>query len=70
MQLEDGTLAYKSFLEWWPAAEDVYKAHQACIEAIRDTGINYVIWAPGRMQEAGYHSADVASTVIVIVLLA
>jgi len=61
---EDGiTPAYKQYMDWWPGAEQVYLAHQACIDAIRDTGINYVIFGPGRMTPAGKRSAEVAATV-------
>lgn len=61
---EDGvTPAYQQYLDWWPAAEQVYRAHQACIDAIRETGITYMIFAPGRMTTHGYRSADVRSTI-------
>ena len=61
---EDGvTPAYKQYLDWWPGAEKVYRAHQACIDAIKETGINYVIFGPGRMATAGHRSPDVRSTV-------
>lgn len=61
---EDGvTPAYVRYLDWWPGAEQVYLAHQACIDAIRDTGINYVVFGPGRMTPAGHRSPNVASTV-------
>lgn len=61
---EDGvTPAYKQYLAWWPGAEQTYRAHQACIDAIRDTGINHVIYAPGRMTTHGHRSPDVRSTI-------
>ncbi|AFV90599.1 BVR-B_like_SDR_a multi-domain protein [Acidipropionibacterium acidipropionici ATCC 4875] len=61
---EDGvTPAYKKLMESWPGAEQAYRAHQACIDAIRGTEINYVIFGPGRMTPAGRRSPDVGSTV-------
>lgn len=61
---DDGvTLAYRAYAGAGFDAEAIYKAHQACIDAIRETGINYVIFGPGRMTPAGHRSPDVASTV-------
>lgn len=47
----------------WPAAKDVYRTHQACIDAIREEDINYVIFCPGRMASVGHRSPDVRSSV-------
>jgi putative NADH-flavin reductase len=61
---DDGvTPVYKRYLDSWPGVEKVYHAHQVCIDAIRDAGINYVFFGPGRMTPAGHRSADVTSTV-------
>lgn len=61
---DDGiTPAYKAYAGASFNAEAIYKAHQACIDAIRDVGVNYVIFCPGRMTPAGHRSPDVASTV-------
>ncbi|WP_062521928.1 NAD(P)-dependent oxidoreductase [Demequina silvatica] len=61
---EDGvTPAYVQFVSQWPAAEAVYRAHQACIDAIRDEGINYVIFCPGRMASIGHLSAEVRGAI-------
>lgn len=43
--------------------EGAYRAHQACIDAIRDTGINHVIFCPGRMSSVGQRSTGVRSTI-------
>lgn len=61
---DDGvTPAYKAYGNSSFNAEAIYKAHQACIDVIRETGVNYVIFCPGRMTSVGYRSADVASAV-------
>lgn len=61
---DDGiTPAYKAYANASFNAEAIYKAHQACIDAIREVGINYVIFCPGRMTPVGHRSPDVASTV-------
>lgn len=49
------------FLGGW--VEGAYRAHGACIDAIRAEGINYVIFCPGRMASAGHRSADIAQTI-------
>lgn len=61
---EDGvTPNYKRLLHLGGWVEGTYRAHGACIEAIRQAGINYVIFCPGRMASAGQHSPDVARTI-------
>lgn len=61
---EDGrTPNYTTFLPVWPGAKDAYRAHQGCIDAIRQTGIDHVIFCPGRMGPAGQRSTDIRSTV-------
>src|SRR4051794_12804628 len=42
--------------------DTAYRVHGACIETIRETGIDYVIFCPGRMASTGRRSADVASS--------
>lgn len=61
---EDGhTPNYKTLGHLGSWVNDAYAGHQACIDAIRDTGINYVIFCPGRMASTGYRSNDVRATV-------
>lgn len=61
---DDGvTPAYKAYATPGFDAEAVYLAHQACIDAIRRVGVNYVIFCPGRMQSVGATNPDVASTI-------
>ena len=57
---EDGvTPNWKQVLPYWPPAEGAYRAHQACIDAIRESGINYVVFCPEFMQSRGAKTADV-----------
>lgn len=61
---DDGvTPNYKTLLDQGSWVEDAYRAHGACIEAIRDAGINHVILCPGRMQAVGRRSPNVRDTV-------
>jgi uncharacterized protein YbjT (DUF2867 family) len=61
---EDGiTPAYLTHMDRFPRAKDIYHAHQVCIDAIRETGINYMIFCPGRMTTHGHRSPDVRSSV-------
>lgn len=61
---EDGvTPAYRDYVDQWPGAADAYRAHQACIDAIREVGINYVILCPGRMESTGHRSSEDSRTV-------
>jgi putative NADH-flavin reductase len=43
--------------------EEAYRVHGACIDAIRQANINYVIFCPGRMASVGKRSADVRASV-------
>ena len=64
VKAEDGvTPNYQSLRELGDWVEGAYRSHQACIDAIRETGINYVILCPGRMDSVGHRSPDVRSTV-------
>lgn len=57
------TLNYTAITHLGTWVEDAYRRHQACIDAIRASGVNYVIFCPGRMDTAGKRGEDVASTV-------
>ncbi|KAI8912753.1 hypothetical protein EDD86DRAFT_263654 [Gorgonomyces haynaldii] len=47
---EDGvTPLWKKYATSWPPAERVYHTHGKCIDAIRNTGINYVVFCPAFM---------------------
>ena len=51
---EDGvTPLYKYWATKWAGAESAYLAHGKCIEAIRATGINYVVFCPAMMKSVG-----------------
>lgn len=61
---EDGvTPNYKQLLHLGSWVEGAYRAHGASIDAIRNAGVNYMIFCPGRMGSTGKRSADVASSV-------
>lgn len=61
---DDGvTPNYQRLIHLGSWVEGAYRAHGACIDAIRETGINYVIFCPGRMAGAGQRSPDVRATV-------
>ncbi len=61
---EDGiTPNYKNLLHLGKWVEQAYTLHGACIDTIKETGINHVIFCPGRMGSAGHRSPDVASTI-------
>ena len=60
---DDGiTPNYKRLLHLGGWVEAAYRTHGACIKAIRQVGINYVIFCPGRMGSAARQSRDVRST--------
>lgn len=60
LMADDGvTPLYKELSGEYPSARDMYLAHQACIDAIRATGVNYVIWAPGKMESTGHRSENI-----------
>lgn len=61
---DDGvTPNYQRLLPMGGWVEAAYRAHGACIDAIRATGINYVIFCPGRMGSAGRRSPDPGAAV-------
>lgn len=63
---DDGqTPNYRMLAHLGSWVQGAYQAHQACIDAIRNSGVDYVIFCPGRMgpSQSGQHRDDVASTV-------
>lgn len=61
---DDGvTPNYKRLLHLGGWVEGAYRAHGACIDAIRQAGIDYVIFCPGRMASIGRRSPDVRASV-------
>lgn len=61
---DDGvTPNYKRLLHLGSWVESAYHAHGACIDAIQQSGINYVIFCPGRMSSVGQKSPDVRTSV-------
>ena len=61
---DDGvTPNYKRLLHLGSWVEGAYRAHGACIDAIHQADINYVIFCPGRMASVGQRSPDVRSSV-------
>lgn len=64
VKADDGvTPNYQTLRDLGDWVEGAYRTHQACIDAIRDAGINYVILCPGRMDSVGHRSQDVRSSV-------
>lgn len=54
---DDGvTPNYKTILNLGPWIEKAYKAHGACIDAIKNVGITHVIYCPGMMRDVGKRS--------------
>lgn len=61
---DDGvTPNYKQLLHLGSWVEGAYRAHGACIDAIRQADINFVIFCPGRMASVGQRSLDVRASV-------
>lgn len=61
---DDGvTPNYKQLLYLGSWVEGAYRAHGACIDAIRQADINYMIFCPGRMESVGQRSPDVRRSV-------
>ncbi|KAI3642922.1 hypothetical protein MP228_012477 [Amoeboaphelidium protococcarum] len=55
---DDGTTPmWKKIISSWPPAEEAFIAHGKCIDAIRATGINYVVFCPGYMSGKGKKSS-------------
>jgi putative NADH-flavin reductase len=61
---DDGkTPNYLKLLPTWPVAEQVYKTHQECIDALSRSEATCVFWCPGKMDATGHRSPDVESTI-------
>lgn len=61
---DDGvTPNFKQLLHLGSWVEGAYRAHGACIDAIRNAGISHMIFCPGRMKNMGGRSADIAASV-------
>lgn len=61
---DDGvTPNYKRLLHLGSWVEGAYRTHGACIDAIHQADINYVIFCPGRMAGVGQRSPDVRASV-------
>lgn len=61
---DDGiTPNYKHLSHLGSWVERAYKVHGQCIEAIRKSGINYVVFCPGRMENRGQRSPNVGTTI-------
>lgn len=61
---DDGvTLNYKTLTGLGSWVKEAYHRHQRCIDAIRASGVNYVVFCPGNMAGRGHRSADVNSTI-------
>lgn len=54
------TLHYKAFGE---QGEAFYRAHTPCIEAVKATGVTYIIWCPGVMK-SGQRSSPQPRTLL------
>jgi putative NADH-flavin reductase len=60
MDADGTTPLWKKFATKWPPAEKVFIAHGKCIDAIRRTGINHVIFCPAFMNSKEKKSSPVA----------
>ncbi|HHQ4757389.1 TPA: NAD(P)-dependent oxidoreductase [Aeromonas hydrophila] len=61
---DDGiTPNYKRLLHLGHWVEGAYRAHGECIDAINQTGINYVIFCAGRMASVGQRSKDIQKSI-------
>jgi len=57
---EDGiTPLWIKASKFWPPAERAFNSHKVCIDAIRNTGINYVVFCPAYMSKIGKKSNPV-----------
>ena len=57
LKSSDGTkFHWEEIISQYPQAENFYKAHAPCIEAIKSSGVKYVIFCPGYMKSVGYKS--------------
>ena len=56
---DDGvTPAYLAWKTVWAGAEGAFRAHGACIDAIRASGVKHVVFCPAMMDSLGAKSAD------------
>lgn len=61
---DDGvTPNYKQLLHLGNWVEKTYTVHGKCIEAIRQAGVNFVIFCPGLMKSKGQRSPDIQKTI-------
>ena len=60
MDADGVTPLWKKFAASWPPAERAFIAHGKCIDAIRKTGINHVIFCPAYMSSKEKKSSPVA----------
>jgi uncharacterized protein YbjT (DUF2867 family) len=65
---EDGvTPNYVNYVKYWSGAEAAYQAHSACIDAIKESGVPYVILCPGFMKSLGSRSPDLPDAAHILV---
>lgn len=60
MDADGITPLWKKYASSWPPAEKAFIAHGKCIDAIRKTGINHVVFCPAFMDSIGKKSIPVA----------
>jgi uncharacterized protein YbjT (DUF2867 family) len=58
--MDDGTPGVEYWAQRWPPARAAFASHQACIDAIRATGVTNVVFCPGLMQSLGAKSSPPA----------
>lgn len=57
IDMEDGMPAVQYFETRWAPARAAYTSHQACIDAIRATGVNHIVFCPPGMHSVGAKSS-------------
>ena len=57
----DGSWHYKAF---GPQGESFFNAHSPCIDAVKSTGADYIIWCPGLMKARGVKSSPPPPTLL------
>jgi putative NADH-flavin reductase len=60
MDVDGVTPLWKKYADSWPPAERVFIAHGKCIDAIKATGINHVVFCPALMSSREKKSSPVA----------
>lgn len=55
--MADGSMGVEHWARLWAPARAAFASHQACIDAIKATGVTSVIFCPGMMKAAGHKSA-------------